>query len=148
MSTESHDRCLIEARRAQRKYSEALPYRGVARGLRRASQFFQVGADGLVGGRVGQHFRIGLDAPVAAGFAVKVRPPVAVLSQPLLPPVFPVHEHARPAFVTVTDGVLRVLEVLEIPVAADAGVEHFVGPVIILEQGGQPIPGKCSWQSW
>ncbi len=46
----------------------------------------------------------------------------------------PAHQHARPAFITVFHSGLRVLEFLQIPVAADAGVEHLVGPIVILKQ--------------
>src|SRR6266567_4296200 len=82
----------------------------------RADQFLQIRADSLVGRRVGQYCRVRFDAPVFAGLAVKVRPPIAVLGQPLLTPAFPIHQHARPAFVPVADGFLGIFELSQIPV--------------------------------
>ena len=104
-------------------------------------EVFEVGADGLVGGGVGEDLGVGNDAPVLAGLAIDFGPPVAVLGKALLTPAFPVHEDAGPAFVAVADGLLGVGEFLEIPVAADAGVEDFVGPIVVLEEGGEGVVG-------
>ena len=61
--------------------------------LRRPGQLFQVSPDGFVGRIVAQYFGIGRGIPDAAGVAVDVRPPIAVIGEPFLPPTGPTHQH-------------------------------------------------------
>ena len=52
-----------------------------------------------------------------------------MLGQPLLAPVFPVHEHVRPALIPIADGFLGILEFLQVPVATNTSVQDLVGAI-------------------
>lgn len=64
-----------------------------------------------------------------------------MLGEPLIAPLFPAHEDFGPAFVAVLHAFFGVGELFDVPVAADFGVENFVGPVVVLEGGGERVLG-------
>src|SRR6185436_10101589 len=114
------------------------------RASRRGAQVLQVSPDGCVARGVSEHARVGLDIPRLASGPVEVRPPVAMLGLAFGAPRFPVHQHFAPALIPVLDGFPRIGELLEIPVPANLGVQDFVGPVVVLEEGAQGVFGGQS----
>jgi hypothetical protein len=76
---------------------------------------------------------------VKAGSPIEFGPPIAVLGQTFFAPIFPIHQHARPAFVAVSDRALRVVEFLQVPIPADARMEDFIGLIIVLENRGERV---------
>src|SRR5262245_26352591 len=82
---------------------------------------------------------------MSASAPVNLGPPVLMLGQPLLTPILPVHQHSRPALIAVANGLLRVIEIFQIPIAPDSRVQDFVSPIIILEQNRQSIIGSLSY---
>src|SRR2546423_174678 len=102
----------------------ALCYKSSARGasLSRPRHVFEVRAGRLVRLTKRSHAPVRLDAAEAAGLAVKVGPPVAVLGEALFAETVPIDEHAVPAGVAV-GGCFSLIAFelpLHVPLAADA----------------------------